>query len=75
MMASIDHLRRVEEIIQYQFARKGYLSQALKSAGAEEDDHDGNRAFARLGKPLIELYVSQTELSAGTKPGSHRRKT
>lgn len=73
-MCSIDSVQKVEEIVGYQFARKENLVQALKSAGAEESDHDGNRVFARLGKPLIELYASQTKFSAGAKAGVHQCK-
>jgi dsRNA-specific ribonuclease len=48
----------VENIIGYSFRSRNHLVQALTAAGAEEDNHDGNRKLALLGGNLIRFSLS-----------------
>ena len=71
-MSLLSCVQKAEQIVGYQFSQKEKLIQALKSPGAEENDHDGNQVLARLGKPLIELYASQMKFTTGARAGMHR---
>ena len=68
-MSLSERFQRAEAALGYNFTEKENLVRSLKSPGAEESDHDGNRVLARLGKPLIELYASQKKLQAGATAG------
>lgn len=48
----------VENIIGYFFRSREYLVQALTAAGAEEDNHDGNRKLSHLGGNVIRFTLS-----------------
>lgn len=47
----------VEQAIGHTFPDKAILKLALTSAGAEEDNHDGNRGLARIGNTVLQLVV------------------
>src|SRR5438270_10874779 len=68
-MATNEHVRQTERIIEYRFANAEYAIQALTAAGANEQNHDGNRMFARYGKLFIELYVLDRSYLAGATRG------
>jgi dsRNA-specific ribonuclease len=57
-MATQEDIRRVEHYIGYPFKDRDYLKQALTAAGADEDNHDGNRKLAQLGKTVTELALT-----------------
>ncbi|KAJ5471917.1 hypothetical protein N7539_008486 [Penicillium diatomitis] len=48
----------VQVIIDYSFRNTEHLMQALTAAGAEEDNHDGNRRLAHLGSTLLRFILS-----------------
>lgn len=54
-MATDFHISIVEGVVGYQFGDKGHLKLALTSAGAEEDNHDGNRTLAMIGEAAAQL--------------------
>lgn len=68
-MATDTHVRRVEEIIGYSFKTPNYLVQALTAAGADEQNHDGNRKLAQLGESLIEFVVLDNAYTAEVTRG------
>lgn len=57
-MATQTDADAVEKTIGYSFRSKEYLVQALTAAGAEEDNHDGNRKLAHLGGAVIRFTLS-----------------
>lgn len=77
MVHSID-IRRVEDIIQYQFRNTGLLAQALQAPVKIEDKStkavlhadEGNRMLAQLGQKVIELIVIDLWYHAGSDRGS-----
>ncbi|KAI9832290.1 MAG: hypothetical protein M1819_004468 [Sarea resinae] len=68
-MATAEHLRHVQEIVRYTFVEPGYLKQALTAAGAEEENHDGNRKLAQVGDLLIKLVLLIKSFFAGASRG------
>lgn len=57
-MATQADAKQVEAVIRYTFRSRDHLLQALTAAGAEEDNHDGNRKLALLGNNLIRFMLS-----------------
>ncbi|RAK95352.1 RNase3 domain protein [Aspergillus ibericus CBS 121593] len=68
----MSHLEQIESITGYRFRNENCLLEALKAAGADERNHDGNRPLAQVGKAFVELcsvkfgYLSRTERSMNT---------
>jgi dsRNA-specific ribonuclease len=57
-MATETDAEVVENIIGYSFRSREYLVQALTAAGADDDNHDGNRKLAHLGGNFIRFTLS-----------------
>lgn len=64
-MASQEQILHIERLVGYTFIDKTRVTGALTCAGVEEDNHDGNRVFARFGRVVIELYVLQSGYQKG----------
>jgi hypothetical protein len=73
-MATDTEVKLVEDIIRYKFQAQEHLIQALTAAGAEDENHDGNRKLAQLGTSLIEflsVYIGfQANITRGKACGS-----
>lgn len=61
----------VESKIGYEFNNKLLLFQALKCAGAEETDYDGNRRLSQLGAYLIDFLLMLVTYTARTTRGNN----
>ena len=68
-MATPTHVSMVEQIIGYQFKNKSLLAQALTAAGAEEEDHEGNRRLALVGEKAIPFLISWGGYKKEGSPG------
>ncbi|KAH6667242.1 hypothetical protein B0J14DRAFT_185596 [Halenospora varia] len=68
-MASSAQLRRLQDIIEYNFTRIEYLEEALTAAGADEDNYDGNRKLSQLGELLIQCVLLFTAHTGGASRG------
>jgi dsRNA-specific ribonuclease len=64
-MADDKNLVHLQEKIGYSFTDIKYLKQALKAAGAEINDYDGNRELAKRGESLLQGIVVDKTLSEG----------
>ena len=56
-MATDPHVALVEEAIGYTFRRKCLLRLALTAAGADPENHDGNRKLASVGQAASRLAI------------------
>jgi len=52
-MAEQSSIVQLQNIIGYRFENTEPLEQALLAAGADEQDHDGNRELAQLGELML----------------------
>ncbi|EAW11894.1 RNase3 domain protein [Aspergillus clavatus NRRL 1] len=58
---------KIEQISGYRFRDERLLHEAMTAAGADENNHDGNRPLAQVGKSFVELcsvkfgYLNRTE--------------
>ncbi|PWY93090.1 hypothetical protein BO94DRAFT_615907 [Aspergillus sclerotioniger CBS 115572] len=64
-MASEAQVQRAEKIIGYKFTSSNYLRQALTAAGAEKDNHEGNRPLAHIGAHWIDTLLMIVLMSVG----------
>ena len=64
-MVNDEYLCRLQVKIGYNFNKIEYLELALTAAGAEEENHDGNRKLAQLGEALLECVVMDKAFTEG----------
>lgn len=68
-MVPEEKVRKLENIIRYNFVSKRFIHQALTAAGAENENHDGNRKLSQIGASLVDtilaLIVYGTNASRG----------
>ena len=64
-------IRMVEDIIGYRFKEKRHIASALTSAGAEEENYDGNRKLANLGTALIQFISVYIGFEANATRSKH----
>jgi len=74
-MASSAQLRRLQDIIEYNFTRIEYLEEALTAAGADEDNYDGNRKLSQLGELLIQCVLLFTAHTGGASRSEFRSRS
>lgn len=55
--------------IGYAFHDENLLNQALTAAGAREDNYDGNRNLAQIGKSFVDLASTRFGYTVRTNPG------
>ena len=53
-MANSEQLGKLQDNIGYELTNLDYLLQALTSADAVAENHDGNRRLAQLGEVMIQ---------------------
>ena len=63
-MAMAD-IQAVQRIIAYEFRRTDLLALALTAAGADENNHDGNRRLGQLGGFVLQLVVGDKAFVEG----------
>ena len=51
-------MAKVERVIGYEFGSKDLLKLSLTAAGADSENHDGNRRLAQLGQFVLQLAVA-----------------
>lgn len=68
-MVPEEKVRKLENIIRYNFVSKRFIHQALTAAGAENENYDGNRKLSQIGASLVDtilaLIVYGTSASRG----------
>lgn len=69
-MATEMHRSIVEMAVGYEFTVKSHLKLALTSAGAEEDNHDGNRKLALIGEAAAQLAAVNSGYEKAASRGS-----
>lgn len=72
-MASQAQVQMAENIIGYRFASDFYLRQALTAAGAETNNHDGNRALALIGAHWIDTLLMIVLMGIDANKGEYLR--
>lgn len=60
----------IYRIIGYSFQDDNLLKDALTAAGANEDNYEGNRTLAQVGKMFVNLMSVKMGYSSGAKPGT-----
>ncbi|OKL58448.1 hypothetical protein UA08_06150 [Talaromyces atroroseus] len=60
----------IAQQIGYVFRDKSLLDQALTAAGAKEDNYDGNRTLAQIGKAFVDLASTRFGYISHTNPVS-----
>jgi hypothetical protein len=68
-MATSEIVPPIERILSYTFKSKGLLLEALTAAGANEDNHEGNRRFSHVGLGIIHTVLSLECLERKSSPG------
>jgi hypothetical protein len=51
-------LKKVETIFNYRFRSRDRLSEAITAAGAEDENHDGNRRLSGIGLDVLSLFLN-----------------
>jgi dsRNA-specific ribonuclease len=59
----------IAQKIGYSFQDESLLDLALTAAGAKEDDYDGNRNLAQIGKAFVDLASTRFGHTVRTNPG------
>ncbi|KAL4901192.1 hypothetical protein BDW74DRAFT_187847 [Aspergillus multicolor] len=67
-MATSETVPPIERILNYTFKSKGLLLEALTAAGANEDNHEGNRRFSHVGLGIIHTVLSLECLERKSSP-------
>jgi len=65
----------IEDLIHYVFRSRDLLELALTAAGAEENNHDGNRKLGQLGVSLLEFFSVLVGFKSNRTRGTHARST
>lgn len=68
-MAPHEHVRKVESIIGHAFYSDQLINQALLAAGAENENHDGNRKLSLIGINLVNTLVGVMVYVTGASRG------
>lgn len=68
-MATLLDFSEVELAIGYIFKQKNLLKLSLTAAGAEVDNHDGNRNLAKFGQTAIHFVIAGKGYEASLPPG------
>lgn len=55
----------LESSLGYHFKSPSLLEQALSAAGANEDNHDGNRKLAQLGESMLIAFLNDCAYDKG----------
>lgn len=59
-MATDQYLRVARGIIGYQWNDERFLKICLTAAGADEQNHDGNRALAQMGDAALQFLIVES---------------
>jgi dsRNA-specific ribonuclease len=68
-MAAPTSKTTIAQKLDYTFRDESLLDLALTAAGAKEENYDGNRTLAQIGKAFVDLVSTKMGYISGTNPG------